>query len=151
MDNLKDMSFTELIELQKKLNNEIEDRKIHKSDIYNGKIHGQFIRDWYKKGILWSERGSNLNALDSAIFKICDFTLENYKIIKTKAAGTGNQIQVNGKRIEIDNPDIYIEMTEDIFNVIIKYYEKSHKHKMKEMSDEEHQKILGEEEMDARC
>lgn len=112
--DFKDMSFKELIEIRETLNKEIEDRKIHKSSIYDPKISSEFAKKWGEKGLGEWEIGDNLNKFYSSVYRICDFTLENYKLEPKK-------ISVNGKRIDIENPDIYVNMANDVFDVVKKY------------------------------
>lgn len=112
--DFKEMSFKELIEIRETLNKEIEDRKICKSSIYDPKISSEFSKKWREKGLGEWEIGANLNKFYSSVYRICDFTLENYKL-------ESNKITVHGKKIEIENPDTYVNMANDVFDVVKKY------------------------------
>ena len=127
MVDFKDMSFTELVEVQKALNEEIEGRKLHKSDIYDANVNEKFAERWQKEGITdMFDISSNVARFNSSIYRICDFTLGNYKIENSKRHGELNKehpkaISVNGQRIEIENPDIYWQMAKDLYDVVKKY------------------------------
>ena len=123
----KDLSYLELIEVKKILDSEIEGRTLHKGDICSTEMNALFIRDWNKKDISEWASSENLSRLYASIYRICDFTLDNYKLTHAPGHGdTGKQIQVHGKRIECKNPDLYPQMMDEIFSIIIKYYKDVH-------------------------
>lgn len=140
MYNLKNLSFLELIEIQEKVNKELEERRLNKSSITDRRIRGQFYKDWSKNNILFWDRCKFLERIYSSTYAICDFTLENYKIVSSSKSG--NQIKLNGSRINIEDPILYEKMASEIFDIIRKYYEKSHGCKMTELTESE-EKIFG--------
>lgn len=133
--NLKDLSFLELIEIQQQINEELEERRLDKDSIYDSLITDQFAKDWANKGVRFLDRGKFFNKFKSSIYAICDYTLENYKIVSSSISG--KQIKLNGSRINIEDPNLYVKMSDEIFDIIKKYYEESHGHKMTEMTEEE--------------
>jgi len=135
MYDLKDLSFLELIEIQKQINEELEERRLNKDSIYDSLITDQFLKDWADKGVRFWDRGKFYDKFKSFIYGICDYTLENYKIVSSSISG--NQIKLNGSRINIKDPNLYVKMSDEIFSIIKKYYEESHGHKMTEMTEEE--------------
>lgn len=135
MDNLKDLSFLELIDMQNKINEELEKRRLNKDSICDSLITDQFFKDWADKGISFWDRGKFYHKFNSFIYGICDYTLENYKIVSS--SHSEKQIKLNGSRINIKDPNLYIKMSDEIFGIIKKYYEESHGHKMTKMTEEE--------------
>ena len=124
--DFKDMSFTDLVKLQKALNKEIEDRRFNKSDICDPKLRENFENELTKEaGLDLYTVGDILSKFDASVYRICDITLGNYEI-KThksneKTYTNGKYIAVNGSRICIQDPNIYAEMAKDIYNVVRKY------------------------------
>lgn len=142
--DFKDISFMELVNIRDQINEELEERRVNKSSIYSRKITEQFEKDWASKGIRFWDRGKFNEHFYASIYKVCDFTLENYKLVDSSLKN-GKQIKLNGSRITIKDPRLYERMSGEIFDVIKKYYKESHGHEMTRMTEEERE-LLGKPE-----
>ena len=137
--DIKNLSYQDLVELKRKIDEEVKDRSFYKGNVYCNKLSSLFAARWDDIGIN-ARRWENLGKLYSSIYRICDFTLENFKLINPCGHKDEKQIKVNGSRIETGRPDLYSMMANEIFSVILKYFKELHSDKYDDRAD----KILKE-------
>lgn len=120
--DLKKLTPKELAELKTMVTRE---QTLRKKDYKSGT--GAFGRLYRMLGPVMKTYGASedpitntIAACTRSIYKLCDITLGNYHLEKSKScSGTG--ITVNGRCIEIDSPEDYGHMVDDILGIIQKY------------------------------
>lgn len=133
MTDLKGMTIDELHNLQKELSAEMQKReRTYKSSIgLYGRLLFEFEDELKAKGLNDNEIMPIIARYEKAILALCDFTMNNYKIIQLKNAGKYKEkkIYANGAIIDygITDVDLYVKMADDIFSVIKKYHKKEEK------------------------
>lgn len=127
--DIKNLSYQDLVDLKRKIDEEVHDRSFYKGNIYSDKLSCLFIERWKDICINEDVIGTDLQRFYSSIYRICDFTLENFKLINPTGKHTGKQFKVNGSRIETGRPDLYSRMANEIFSVILKYFKELHSDK----------------------
>lgn len=76
-----------------------------------------------EKGMRYDDLWSPKSALRSAIYKICDLILGNYKVYETKTKGN-HKLECLGSKLYDRVYDDYVPMVNEIMDVVRKYDKK---------------------------
>lgn len=74
-----------------------------------------------------------LSYFEKAVFKICDITIGNYKITPVPGTGNnGNRLVCNGADLRDEYYDDFLAMSNEIMDIVKKYFDKSQEYRNKE-------------------
>lgn len=79
-----------------------------------------------EKGMHYNDMWPPKSALRSAIYKICDLTLGNYRVYETKTK-SNHKLECLGSKLYDCVYDDYVPMVKEIMDVVRKYDEKVNK------------------------
>lgn len=119
MKKLENMSYQELVELEKQiteLKKQAEGR-LSKGDtshvmweMFGNKIATRLMKEGYSENVSYSA----VHPMVSAVHKLCDMAYGNYKPLKSKKVKTMTVPSANGSMIMVDNPNGYEKLVSDI-------------------------------------